>query len=183
MQASEAYPVIMSSETHRRVPIGRWTWAILGAALCLLGWGVGGGPFLWAASQPEPAPGAGHQVATFAGGCFWCMEPPFEKLEGVVSVVSGYTGGPQKSPSYKQVAAGKTGHAEAVRVTYDPSRVTYDQLLDVFWRQIDPTDAGGQFADRGSQYRTGIFTHDAEQKKKAEASKKRRPFSSARHRG
>jgi peptide methionine sulfoxide reductase msrA/msrB len=110
-------------------------------------------------------------TATFAGGCFWCMEPPFEKLDGVYTVVSGYAGGSEKDPTYKQVSSGQTGHAEVVQIRYDPSRVTYEQLLHVFWRQIDPTDPGGQFADRGSQYRTAIFWHDDEQRKLAERSR------------
>lgn len=110
-------------------------------------------------------------VATFAGGCFWCMEPPFEKLPGVVDVVAGYTGGTVKNPSYKQVCSGETGHAEAVRVTYDPSRISFNELLEVFWRNIDPTDADGQFADKGSQYRTAVFYHDDEQKRLATSSK------------
>jgi peptide methionine sulfoxide reductase msrA/msrB len=111
--------------------------------------------------------------ATFAGGCFWCMEPPFEKLDGVVSVTSGYTGGKESGPSYEEVSSGRTGHVEAVRVKYDPSKISYESLLEVFWRQIDPTDDGGQFADRGKQYRTGIYVHDREQKKLAEASKQK----------
>ena len=90
--------------------------------------------------------------ATFAGGCFWCMEPPFEKLDGVFEVVSGYSGGPEENPTYQEVSAGMTGHREVVQVGYDPAQVSYAELLDVFWRQIDPTDSGGQFADRGSQY-------------------------------
>jgi peptide methionine sulfoxide reductase msrA/msrB len=106
-------------------------------------------------------------VATFAGGCFWCMEAPFEKVEGVTEVVSGYTGGSEKDPTYRQVSSGRTGHAEAVRVRYDPERVSYRQLLEVYWRQIDPTDAGGQFADRGRQYRTAIFFHDEVQRRLA----------------
>ncbi len=110
-------------------------------------------------------------IATFAGGCFWCMEGPLEALDGVHSVVSGYTDGQVKNPTYQQVSSGGTGHTEAVRVTYDPSKVSYEQLLETFWRQIDPTDAGGQFADRGSQYRTGIYYHDDEQRQLAEASK------------
>lgn len=110
-------------------------------------------------------------TATFAGGCFWCMEPPFEKLEGVGAVVSGYTGGEKENPSYEQVSSGATGHREAVQVTYDPAKISYATLLDVFWRSIDPTDAGGQFADRGSQYKTGIFYHDDEQKSLAEKSR------------
>lgn len=111
--------------------------------------------------------------ATFAGGCFWCVEADFEKVEGVIAVVSGYTGGTVEQPTYEQVSAGKTGHMEAVQVVYDPEKVSYDQLLNVFWRHVDPTDAGGQFVDRGGQYRTAIFYHDEAQKRLAEASKKR----------
>ena len=99
------------------------------------------------------------KTATFAGGCFWCMEAPFEKIDGVVDVVSGYTGGAKAGPTYKEVSAGGTGHLEAVRVTYDPARVTYPDLLEVFWMQVDPTDPDGQFVDRGSQYATAIFYH------------------------
>ena len=110
-------------------------------------------------------------IATFAGGCFWCMEGPLEALGGVHSVVSGYTDGQVENPTYQQVSSGGTGHTEAVRVTYDPSTVSYEQLLETFWRQIDPTDPGGQFADRGSQYRTGVYYHDEDQKRLAEASK------------
>ncbi|MCC6543663.1 MAG: peptide-methionine (S)-S-oxide reductase MsrA [Nitrospirae bacterium] len=111
------------------------------------------------------------EKATFAGGCFWCMEPPFEGIDGVLEVVTGYTGGHVKDPSYEEVCEGDTGHTEAVQITYDPSKITYDRLLDVFWRQIDPTDAGGQFVDRGTQYRTAIFYHSDEQKMAAEKSK------------
>jgi methionine-S-sulfoxide reductase len=111
--------------------------------------------------------------AIFAGGCFWCMEPPFEKLEGVKSVVSGYIGGDKENPTYKEVSGGMTGHAEAVEITYDPAKISYDQLLEVFWMNIDPTDPRGQFVDRGSQYRTGIFYLNDEQKQLAEASKDR----------
>jgi len=111
-----------------------------------------------------------HAVATFAGGCFWCMEPPFEKLPGVFSVVSGYTGGKEMDPTYKQVSAGSTGHTEAVQVTYDPSRVSYEKLLSVFWMNINPTQSNGQFVDTGRQYRSGIFTHDPEQAAAALAS-------------
>ena len=114
---------------------------------------------------------AKYEVATFAGGCFWCMEPPFEKTTGVVEVLSGYTGGHVVNPTYAQVSAGGTGHVEAIEVKYDPSKVTYSELLDVFWRQIDPTDRGGQFVDRGAQYRSVIFYHTAEQKRLAEQSK------------
>lgn len=110
--------------------------------------------------------------ATFAGGCFWCMEHPFDELDGVVSTISGYTGGRVKNPTYEQVSGGNTGHAEALQVTYDPKKVSYEKLLEVFWKNVDPTDAGGQFCDRGDQYRTGIFYHDDEQKQLAEQSKK-----------
>ena len=112
-------------------------------------------------------------VAVFAGGCFWCMEPPFEKLDGVISVVAGYTGGNVPNPTYEQVSSGATGHAEAVRITFDRRRVSYEQLLQVFWRSINPTDPGGQFADRGSQYRTAIFYVGEAQKQAALASLKR----------
>lgn len=109
--------------------------------------------------------------ATFAGGCFWCMEPPFEKLDGVATVLSGYTGGHQKDPIYKEVSAGTTGHAEAIQVYYDESKVSYETLLDVFWRNIDPTAVDRQFVDVGAQYRSGIFYHTPEQKALAEKSK------------
>ncbi len=109
--------------------------------------------------------------ATFAGGCFWCMEPPYEKLQGVVSVVSGYTGGTKINPTYEEVSSGMTGHAEAVEVSYDSTAISYEELLDVFWRNIDPTTPNKQFADVGSQYRTAIFYHDEEQKRLALASK------------
>ena len=114
-----------------------------------------------------------EETAIFAGGCFWCMESPFEKIEGVSAVISGYTGGTRQNPTYAEVSAGSTGHAEAVQVRYDPSKVRYERLLEVFWRQIDPTDAGGQFVDRGSQYRSAIFYADDAQKQAAEKSKAR----------
>jgi peptide methionine sulfoxide reductase msrA/msrB len=110
------------------------------------------------------------KVATFAGGCFWCTEADFEKALGV-KAVSGYTGGTKENPTYQEVSSGSTGHVEAVQVYYDPSQVTYEELLDTFWRHIDPTDPGGQFVDRGSQYRSVIFYHDEEQKELAEKSK------------
>ncbi|MFW6082061.1 MAG: peptide-methionine (R)-S-oxide reductase MsrB [Desulfosalsimonas sp.] len=110
------------------------------------------------------------ETATFAGGCFWCMEPPFEKLEGVVSVTSGYAGGTEENPSYEEVAGGKTGHMEAVQIEFDPRIISFDRLLEVYWQQIDPTDAGGSFVDRGPQYRSAIFYHDNTQKKLAEKS-------------
>ena len=111
--------------------------------------------------------------ATFAGGCFWCMQPPFQQIEGVIEAVAGYAGGTQENPSYEQVTSGTTGHLESVQVTYNPEKVSYEKLLDVFWTQIDPTDQEGQFADKGSQYRTAIFYHDEEQKRVAVASKKK----------
>jgi len=109
--------------------------------------------------------------ATFAGGCFWCVEADFEKVDGVVEVISGYTGGDEPNPTYEEVSSGDTGHLEAVQVLYDPDRTGYEELLDVFWSHVDPTDAGGQFVDRGSQYATGIFYHDEEQKRLAEKSR------------
>jgi peptide methionine sulfoxide reductase msrA/msrB len=112
-----------------------------------------------------------YQVATFAGGCFWCMEPPFEKLAGVIDVISGYTGGVKVDPSYEEVTAGDTGHLEAVQIVYDPTQISYETLLNVFWRQIDPTDARGQFVDRGESYTSAIFYHDDKQKELAESSK------------
>ena len=118
--------------------------------------------------------------ATFAGGCFWCMEPPYDKLDGVVSTTSGYIGGRTQNPTYEAVSAGGTGHAEAVEIVYDPAKVSYAKLLDVFWRNIDPTVRNRQFCDVGDQYRSAIFYHDAEQKRLAEASKaalaKSKPF-------
>ena len=114
----------------------------------------------------------GIRAATFAGGCFWCTESDFEKLDGVTKVISGYTGGQTENPTYKQVCSGKTGHVEAVQVYYDPAKTSYAKLLEVFWTHVDPTDALGQFADRGPQYRSVIFYHDEEQKRLAEQSKK-----------
>ncbi len=113
-----------------------------------------------------------YELATFAGGCFWCMVAPFEEMRGVVRVLPGYSGGHKENPTYKEVCSGDTGHYEAVQVTFDPSKTPYEKLLDVFWRQIDPTDRGGQFHDRGSSYRTAIFYHNELQREKAEASKK-----------
>jgi peptide methionine sulfoxide reductase msrA/msrB len=118
-----------------------------------------------------PKEDKGLRVATFAGGCFWCTEADFEKLPGVIKVVSGYTGGKRENPTYEQVSSGGTGHVEAIQVYYDPTRVTYEELLDYFWKHIDPTDSGGQFVDRGSQYRSAIFYHDEEQKQLAEKSR------------
>jgi peptide-methionine (S)-S-oxide reductase len=124
----------------------------------------------------EPAasagnPPAGKSTAIFAGGCFWCMEPPFDRIDGVYSTTSGYIGGHLRNPTYAQVTSGTSGHTEAVAVVYDPARVSYAQLLEVFWRNIDPLDAKGQFCDRGSQYRSGIFVRTAEERRLAEASR------------
>lgn len=116
--------------------------------------------------------GAQHETATFAGGCFWCMESAFEGVEGVAGVISGYTGGDTVNPSYEEVCSGDTGHYEAVQVTFDPSVLPYERLLDLYWRQIDPTDEGGQFHDRGASYRTAIFYHNEEQRQKALVSKR-----------
>ena len=111
--------------------------------------------------------------ATFAGGCFWCMEPPFDEVDGVLSTTSGYAGGFVANPTYEQVVQGGTGHAEVVQVVFDPTKVTYEQLLEVFWRNIDPLDKGGQFCDRGLQYRTAVFYETDEQKQAALASRER----------
>lgn len=112
-----------------------------------------------------------YEKATFAGGCFWCMEAPFDVLDGVLSTTSGYIGGNTEDPTYEEISTGQTGHTEAVEIVYDPSKVTYPELLKVFWENIDPTTVNRQFADVGTQYRTGIFYHSEEQKKFAEASK------------
>jgi peptide-methionine (S)-S-oxide reductase len=135
--------------------------AALGLAL-----GLAGGSAL---AQPA-SEGAKTATAIFAGGCFWCMEPPFDKIEGVVSTTSGYTGGSKPDPTYQEVSAGKTGHTEALKVVYDPAKVSYERLLEVFWRNHDPLSADGQFCDKGSQYRAGIFFGNEEEKKLAEAS-------------
>jgi peptide-methionine (S)-S-oxide reductase len=120
-----------------------------------------------AAGTAQPAPPPGLARATFAGGCFWCMEPPFEKLPGVKEVISGYTGGFKVDPTYEEVSSGGTGHRESVQVVYDPSRITYARLLEVYWHNVDPTTPNRQFCDVGEQYGTAIFYHDEEQKKLA----------------
>lgn len=130
---------------------------------------------LLGAAYGEAGRGAGTEelaVATFAGGCFWCMQPPFDELEGVISTTAGYTGGHKKNPTYEEVTAGRTGHAEVVQVVYDSRKVSYEKLLEVFWRNIDPLTKDAQFCDRGSQYRSAIFYHDENQKRLAEQSKK-----------
>jgi peptide-methionine (S)-S-oxide reductase len=123
---------------------------------------------LTASAQQAPAK---MTLATFAGGCFWCMEKPFDVVDGVFSVYSGYMGGTTKNPTYEQVSSGRTGHTEVVQITYDANKVSYDALLEIFWRNIDPVDKDGQFCDRGSQYRPEIFFHGDEQKNQATASK------------
>lgn len=114
-----------------------------------------------------------QEQATFAGGCFWCLEPPFAQLEGVTNVQVGYMGGSITNPSYEQVSTGSTGHYEVLQVSFLPDVLSYEQLLETFWRQVDPTDEAGQFSDRGTQYQTAIFYHSSDQKKAAEASKKK----------
>ena len=135
------------------------------------------------AAKPPAGATAGQAKATFAGGCFWCMEPPYDKLDGVISTTSGYIAGHKKNPTYEEVSTGRTGHTEAVEVVYDPKKVSYEKLLDVFWRNIDPTVKDQQFCDVGSQYRTGIFYHTDDQKRLAEASKsaldRTKPFKGA----
>ena len=142
---------------------------LLFVATCLFactGWSV----------DPEPVNEAGEAsettaVATFAGGCFWCMEPPFDRMPGVLSTTSGYIGGRVKNPTYEQVKTGLTKHYEALQVKYDPTQVTYEQLLGTFWHNVDPTQSNGQFCDKGGQYRTAIFFHNEQQKELAESSK------------
>jgi peptide-methionine (S)-S-oxide reductase len=132
------------------------------------------------AAQSQPAAKAATAKATFGGGCFWCMEEALDKVPGVISSVSGYMGGRNKNPTYEQVSSGGTGHVEVVQVEFDPAKVTYARLLEVFWRNIDPTQKDAQFCDHGSQYRSAIFYHDDEQKRLAEASRlaltKSKPF-------
>jgi len=123
-----------------------------------------------AAQAPGPQP-AKQAVATFAGGCFWCVEADFDKVDGVISTTSGYTGGRVTNPTYQQVSAGGTGHTEAVKIVYDPAKVSYEKLLDVFWHNHDPLAKNAQFCDHGEQYRAGIFYHDEEQRRLAEASR------------
>jgi peptide-methionine (S)-S-oxide reductase len=151
----------------RSFAIGFVAVAALAAAVFMAG--PGSGP----ASAASPAPDQpGLAKATFAGGCFWCVESDFEKVPGVKSAVSGYIGGPEKNPTYEQVSNHQTGHAEAVEVRFDPKVVSYERLLEVFWHNVDPTTSDRQFCDWGKQYRTGIFVHDAEQRRLAEASKR-----------
>jgi len=143
--------------------------AIFGAGVAL-SLGITGA---WAGSAPHmmAAPAAGQVEAIFAGGCFWCMEPPFDKLDGVISTTSGYTSGMRVDPTYEEVSAGKTGHTEALKIVYDPSKITYEKLLQVFWRNHDPLTANAQFCDKGSQYRAGIYYGNDEEKRLAESTK------------
>lgn len=133
---------------------------VLGLVIC-----IGSGSTLALAAEKTPA------KATFAGGCFWCMEPPFDKQEGVISTTSGYIGGYVENPTYEAVSAGKTEHAEAVQISYDPNQISYAELLDIFWRNIDPLVTNRQFCDHGSQYRSAIFYHNETQQRLAEESK------------
>ena len=149
------------------------------ARILLISFLIMGGVWLWQMAGGAPGKddkkmakeAAGVRVATFAGGCFWCTEADFEKVTGVVKVISGYAGGQKEDPTYEEVSSGKTGHVEAIQVYYDPSKVTYQQLLDTFWRHIDPTDGGGQFVDRGAQYRGVVFYQDEAERQLAEKSK------------
>ncbi|MFI5013243.1 MAG: peptide-methionine (S)-S-oxide reductase MsrA, partial [Hyphomicrobiales bacterium] len=138
------------------------------AALPFLAWMT-----LWEESSMSPAKAASgtSAIATFAGGCFWCMQPPYDGLEGVIKTTVGYTGGTKVDPTYEEVSSGTTGHAESVQVVYDPAKVTYERLVEIFWHNIDPLTKNAQFCDHGTQYRTAIFYHDDEQKRLAEATK------------
>lgn len=144
------------------------TWISVIVAAAALGLSSTAGSAQTVAAPPP----ADSQIATFASGCFWCTESDFDKVVGVTKTISGYMGGQTKNPTYKQVSTGSTGHAEVLQVTYDPKVVTYQQLLDHFWKNVDPLDKNGQFCDRGSQYRPGIFYHSDEQRRLAENSKK-----------
>lgn len=141
-------------------PSSAFSAAIIGSLLCVT----------LIASAAQPAPGK-TVTAIFAGGCFWCMEPPFDALPGVMATTSGYTGGRKANPTYREVSAGGTGHIESVQITYDPGEISYKKLLEIFWRNVDPLDDGGQFCDRGDSYTTAIFYQNDEQQKLAEQSK------------
>jgi peptide-methionine (S)-S-oxide reductase len=148
---------------------GTWIAGLLLASLAL--WGATGRTQAPAGTPAAPQTAATSRTAVFAGGCFWCMEGPFEQLVGVSNVVSGYSGGRTANPSYEEVSHGNTGHAEVVQVTYDPRKVSYQTLLDIYWRNVDPFDAGGQFCDRGVSYRTEIYITNDEERRLAEAAK------------
>lgn len=158
-------------KTHFQSRYIAWMVAII--PLCLAAVAAGSAAENSAPDTKMEISGKRLEAATFAGGCFWCTESDFEKVDGVVKAVSGYTGGRLPDPTYEQVSSGITKHVEAVQVTYDPDKIGYEELLAVFWRSVDPTDPGGQFVDRGPQYRSAIFAHDPEQRRLAEASKKR----------
>ncbi len=152
---------------------------LLSMTLLVSSWGWSQSP-IWAAApvadrsinaSAAMTTASPYQTAIFAGGCFWCMEKPFDVIPGVIDTTSGYTGGALANPTYRQVSAGRTGHAESVQVTYDPQQVKYETLLQVFWHNVDPLDAQGQFCDRGNQYRSAIFYADAQQKALAEQAK------------
>jgi peptide-methionine (S)-S-oxide reductase len=145
--------------------------AVSMAGLLLAGLALWGGTARTQTAPREAAAAATSRTAVFAGGCFWCMEGPFEALVGVSKVVSGYSGGRTVNPTYKEVSNEDTGHAEVVQVTYDPRKVSYQTLLDIYWRNVDPFDGGGQFCDRGSSYRTEVFVTSEEERRLAEASK------------
>jgi peptide-methionine (S)-S-oxide reductase len=147
---------------------GGWIW--IGVMLCAAATWEGAAFAFAAAATGRARPLA---TATFAGGCFWCMEPPFEALAGVVSVTAGYSGGSSRDPSYEEVSSGRTGHAESIQIVFDPAKISYERLLDVYWHNIDPTSADGQFCDRGTQYRSAIFTRDEAQRRLALLSRHR----------
>ena len=167
----------MTGTTHELIHKGRLALmilALLGLGSVVLGCSSNGQANRAGVEAGVEAPTSSEQeaLATFAGGCFWCVESAYDELSGVSEAVSGYTGGAEEDPSYEEVSSGQTGHAEAVQVRYDPDQISYQDLLWVFWRQIDPTDVGGQFVDRGSQYRTAIYVHNEAQRTLAEASRR-----------
>ncbi len=153
--------------THLQPTTNR-LWRALAATLLSL---LAAGTLAAQGTSPTPPAPAGLKLATFAGGCFWCMEHPFDALPGVVKVTSGYTGGQTPNATYAQVSAGGTGHTEAVQIVFDPAKVSYEKLLDVFWHNIDPVTSDAQFCDHGTQYRSAAFYHDAAQQRAVEASK------------
>ncbi len=146
-----------------RTKTGIWTLTLTLMAIAASAYGTQSAAEAAAAGSSKNAERSAVALATFAGGCFWCMEPPYDRLPGVISTLSGYTGGHLVNPTYHQVGKGDSGHYEAVQITYDPALVSYETLLRVFWRNIDPLDKGGQFCDRGDSYRTAVFFHDAGQ--------------------
>jgi peptide-methionine (S)-S-oxide reductase len=149
----------------------RFVWLAIAATLAGIG-ALASAPTSSESTKKEVPKETKLATATFAGGCFWCMEPPFDKVPGVVSTTSGYTGGTKPNPTYEEVSSGTTGHAEAVQIVYDPSKVSYAQLLEIFWHNVDPLTPNAQFCDKGSQYRSAIFVHESEQQRLAEESKR-----------